>query len=94
MKKFLTKILIACTIAAVVPVSMAVTPLVAYEARAEQDVSMFSGDSFTIDVPNTTDSATYEVSPSVEMEELKNETVEDGDGFLTTIVLAVETPGQ
>ena len=94
MKKFLTKILIACTIAAVVPVSMAVTPLVAYEARAEQDVSMFSGDSFTIEVPNTTDSATYEVSPSVEMEELKNETVEDGDGFLTTIVLAVETPGQ
>ncbi len=94
MKKFLTKILIACTIAAVVPVSMAVTPLVAYEARAEQDISMFSGDSFTIEVPNTTDSATYEVSPSVEVEELKNETVEDGDGFLTTIVLAVETPGQ
>ena len=94
MKKFLTKILIACTIAAVVPVSMAVTPLVAYEARAEQNVSRFSGDSFTIEVPNTTDSATYEVSPSVEVEELKNETVEDGDGFLTTIVLAVETPGQ
>ena len=94
MKKFLTKILIACTIAAVVPVSMAVTPLVAYEARAEQNVSRFSGDSFTIEVPNTTDSATYKVSPSVEVEELKNETVEDGDGFLTTIVLAVETPGQ